>query len=305
MIKFNNQTFIERCKEIHGDAYDYSILEFKRLRDPVLIICKKHGEFTQRAQSHIMGSGCKICYNNSRNPTYEQFINKANLIHNSRYSYIEYNSMKKKATIACSTHGDFKQMAYKHLLGQGCPLCSRELSRLGINDFIERSSQQHENVYDYSKVNYINHSTKVSIICSKHGEFLQTPNNHLIHSKGCPKCSRNISKMETKWLDSMYNNRIIRQFKIVIDNKIYNVDGYDPDNMTIYEFYGDFWHGNLNIYNRDDFNVVSKIKFGDLYDSVSRREKTFIENGYIVISIWENDFKIKKSNENIRNRTSI
>ena len=54
--------------------------------------------------------------------------------------------------------------------------------------FISEAKKVHNNKYDYSKVNYINGRTKVTIICSKHGEFWQEPRHHL---KGCncPKCS--------------------------------------------------------------------------------------------------------------------
>lgn len=54
-------------------------------------------------------------------------------------------------------------------------------------DFVNRAKIAHNNKYDYSKVDYINNSTKVCIICPEHGEFWQTPNNHL-RGKGCPFC---------------------------------------------------------------------------------------------------------------------
>lgn len=54
--------------------------------------------------------------------------------------------------------------------------------------FITKAIQKHQNKYDYSKVVYINSKTKVCIICPEHGEFWQTPNNHLKGS-GCSKCS--------------------------------------------------------------------------------------------------------------------
>ena len=37
--------------------------------------------------------------------------------------------------------------------------------------FIRKAKAVHGNIYDYSKVNYVNSRTKVCIICSKHGEF--------------------------------------------------------------------------------------------------------------------------------------
>ena len=56
-------------------------------------------------------------------------------------------------------------------------------------EFIKEATEKHKGKYDYSKVEYVNTHTKVCIICpnSDHGEFWQTPNNHL-RGKGCPKC---------------------------------------------------------------------------------------------------------------------
>jgi len=45
--------------------------------------------------------------------------------------------------------------------------------------FIEKAIKIHENKYDYSKVNYINNTTPITIICNVHGEFNQTPATHL------------------------------------------------------------------------------------------------------------------------------
>jgi hypothetical protein len=62
------------------------------------------------------------------------------------------------------------------------------MKRLTKDEFIERARKVHGNRYDYSKVEYINNSTNVCIICPVHGEFWQKPHNH-INGKGCRKCS--------------------------------------------------------------------------------------------------------------------
>ena len=70
------------------------------------------------------------------------------------------------------------------------------MKRLTIESFLEKANIKHGNKYDYSKVEYTNSSTKVCIICPKHGEFWQTPNSHL-QGIGCPKCSgKNLSNTE-------------------------------------------------------------------------------------------------------------
>lgn len=53
--------FIARAKEVHGDKYDYSKVDYQDMHSKVLITCPRHGEFYQRAQSHLLGSGCPKC----------------------------------------------------------------------------------------------------------------------------------------------------------------------------------------------------------------------------------------------------
>lgn len=137
--------------------------------------------------------------------TKEEFIETANVIHSNKYDYskVVYNGNKNKVCIICPEHGEFWQRPDNHIHGNGCPKCSYEGGR-GVNktstDFIEAAKKVHGDRYDYSKVVYKNSKSKVCIICPEHGEFWQTPNNHL-NGQNCPNC--NLSKLEIeifKWL---------------------------------------------------------------------------------------------------------
>ena len=59
--RVNQDMFIARAREVHGDKYDYSKTVYQDMHTKVLIICPQHGEFYQRAQSHLLGSGCPMC----------------------------------------------------------------------------------------------------------------------------------------------------------------------------------------------------------------------------------------------------
>lgn len=65
-----------------------------------------------------------------------------------------------------------------------------------LDSVIEKFKEKHGGKYDYSKVEYVNNHTKVRIICPIHGEFWQTPLNH-IQSHGCPKCAKSGVKLTT------------------------------------------------------------------------------------------------------------
>lgn len=64
--KITQEEFIKRLREIHGDKYDYSKVEYVNLKTPVCIICPEHGEFWQKPTVHVhQKCGCPAC-NESR-----------------------------------------------------------------------------------------------------------------------------------------------------------------------------------------------------------------------------------------------
>lgn len=197
------EEFIEKAKKVHGDKYDYSKVEYKGNKTPVCIICPKHGEFWQKPNAHLNGEGCKKCYGNDA-LTREEFIKRAKEVHGDKYDYskVEYKGARKKITIICPEHGEFKQLPFDHLGGHGCQKCfdiyKRGKSRqLTTEEFIEKAKKVHGDKYDYSKVNYIKNIEKVCIICPEHGEFLQAPFKHLQH-QGCPTCSESHIESEVR-----------------------------------------------------------------------------------------------------------
>ena len=196
--KFTIDYFIEKSKSIHGDKYDYSLVEYKNIFTPIKIICPIHGEFIQIPNSHLNGHGCGGCGNllkgKRQTLSLNDFIQKANIKHENKYDYstTEYKNSKSKVKIKCLIHGEFYQTPGKHLSGQGCPKCGTEIlinsRRSDNNKFIVKAKLIHEDKYGYSLVRYINNSKKVKIICPIHGIWEQKPGGHL-NGKGCRKCS--------------------------------------------------------------------------------------------------------------------
>ena len=198
MKKQSTEQFIIEAKEKHGDKYDYSKVEYENNLKEVIIICKEHGEFLQLPKTHKRGNGCKDCGRektiNGKKSNKNDFIKKAKEIHGDKYDYskVEYIKANEKVVIICKEHGEFQQTPNSHLYGAGCKKCSTEINsdkqRKTLEEFIIEACEKHGDNYDYSKVDYINYNTIVLIICKEHGEFQQTPNNHL-SGKKCYKCS--------------------------------------------------------------------------------------------------------------------
>jgi rubrerythrin len=123
--------------------------------------------------------------------TKDDFIRSARKVHGDKYDYskVVYKNNKTDVCIICPIHGEFYQTPNSHLKGRGCPICGGT-KKSTKEDFIIKAKQVHGDKYDYSKVVYVNNQIKVCIICPIHGEFYQTPKNHL-SGQGCPKCSGN------------------------------------------------------------------------------------------------------------------
>ncbi|RME07993.1 MAG: hypothetical protein D6816_06025 [Bacteroidetes bacterium] len=196
---YTNETFIDKANTVHGDKYDYSRVHYRNSTTKVEIVCPEHGSFMQAPSSHLQGNGCPKCAyeylgENSRSSTIE-FIEKARSIHGDKYDYsrVAYRNATTKVEIVCPEHGSFMQSPSIHLSGGGCPDCAHRLVGKANSDtsetFIEKARSIHGDKYDYSRVNYRNSSTKVEIVCPKHGSFMQAPYNHL-QKQGCPECAK-------------------------------------------------------------------------------------------------------------------
>ena len=193
----NTTKFIEKALIIHGDKYDYSKVEYICNKQKVIIICKIHGEFLQKPNSHLQTGGCKHCgvvvRKLKRSSNTKQFIESAVQVHGDKYDYsnVEYMNSNTLVKIICEEHGEFTQVAVVHLTGHGCYQCGitarSKKHTMSNNEFIVQSIQLHGDKYDYSNVVYVKSIEKVKIICKEHGDFLQSPMGHL-QGQGCTVC---------------------------------------------------------------------------------------------------------------------
>lgn len=297
--------FKQLANEKFNNKFKYFENEYFNCTTVTKILCQTHGEFWQTPNTHLLNrkgnTGCKLCGVNERAKqrimSIEYFIKKANIIHNNTYSYdlIKDFSLKKPITVICKIHNEFKQAPADHLAGKGCYQCGlikRAKSKTYSNEkFIIKANSVHNNKYDYSKFNYISGREKSIIICQDHGEFFQTPEGHL-SGRGCSQCVGFVSKIETKWLDCLNIPVEYRTATIKLHNgKTTRVDAFVPETNTVYEFHGDYWHGNPEFYNPNDLNECAKKSFGELYSKTLEKEKIIKLSGYNLIVIWEHEFE--------------
>jgi very-short-patch-repair endonuclease len=205
---------LNKCKLIHNNKYDYSLVEYKNMKTKVKIICPIHGVFEQNLNNHIYKKyGCPDCGGTKKINT-EEFIKKSKKIHNNKYDYslVEYKNMKTKVKIICPIHGEFEQEPRHHLNNSGCQICNGGV-KYNNKIFIINAIKTHGNKYDYSLVDYKNNNTNIKIICPIHGVFEQNPNNHISKKYGCPICSESKGEKQIRLYLQENNVKYERQKK--------------------------------------------------------------------------------------------
>lgn len=80
------------------------------------------------------------------------------------------------------------------------------------------------------------------------------------------------------------------EFEIPMYKSKIKFDGYCKETNTVYEFHGDYWHGNPSLYNSSDINEHTKSTFGELYTKTNKREEYIKSQGYNLVTIWESDY---------------
>lgn len=142
----NIHFFIKKAKKVHGNKYDYSLIEYKGSHIKIKIICPEHGIFEQMPYSHLKSKGCYKCFAKNKCDSTDDFIKKAKKIHGNKYDYslIEYENVIKKMKIICKKHGIFKQSASYHLRGIGCPICNESKGEEKISKFLKNKKIKFE-----------------------------------------------------------------------------------------------------------------------------------------------------------------
>ena len=233
----DNIKFIKKAKEIHGDKYDYSKVEYKNSNTKVCIICPEHGEFWQLPYHHLHGCGCSKCRSKKMTLTTEEFIERAKEIHGDKYDYskTEYVDNKTKICIICPIHGEFWQIPLNHLQNKGCPYCGKT-KKYTTKEFIEKVQNIHGNKYDYSKIEYNGSNSIIEVICEKHGSFFINARSFL-RGYGCIMCANEKRTMRVQ--DFIKKAKEIHGNKYDYSKVVYK-NSYTPVCIICPE-HGEFW----------------------------------------------------------------
>jgi len=210
--RMTKDEFVKKAQQVHKDEsgnplYNYDKVNYTMGKVKVPITCPIHGDFLIAPNSHLANHGCPKCGWKRlalvKSDTKDNFVKKAEQIHkdengNPIYGYddVTYKNAMTKVDITCPIHGNFNMSPNAHLVGQKCPKCSlinrANLRRLTKDEFVKRAQQSNKDdngnpLYTYDNVDYHRNDEKVNITCPIHGDFLMSPQSHLL-GFGCPRC---------------------------------------------------------------------------------------------------------------------
>lgn len=198
------EEFIIRAIKKHGNKYDYSKSIYINSLSKIIITCKLHGDFEQKAANHLTGNGCPYCAGKLH--TTESTIKRLIAARGDRYDYskVIYTKSNEKVKIICKIHGEFEQNIWQHIHGANCQTCSivenAERQKHNFDDLVKEFNITHDFAYDYSKSIYVNIDEPIEIICKKHGSFRQAPYHHRKKGAGCPICTKATPYSRTKYI---------------------------------------------------------------------------------------------------------
>lgn len=257
-VHYTTESFIKKAKSIHPE-YDYGKSVFKTTKDKVIVTCKEHGDF-QITPNHLFnGQGCPKCRYiksaNSNRRSLDDVIKLAREVHGDKYDYskiMEYKNDRTKYPIVCPEHGVFYMTMNNHIQAkQGCPICGKikyHNSRvMPFEKYVKIANEIHNNKYQYVEGTYHGTNGNVTIICPKHGAFIQDASNHIHLVHECPKCA----VLESKGEDEIYaflvgllgEDNVIQHDRIILGPK--EIDIYIPSLKIGIEYDGLYWHSEI------------------------------------------------------------
>lgn len=289
--------FLKLALEVHGEHYDYSKLNYICFTKKVNILCREHGAFQQKPTHHVRrGQGCTKCgakrNSERRIKPFDMFVKDARMIHGDKYQYDEstYLNSGLKMKIICDIHGAFYQVPHTHLHNpSGCRRCGLDkitkMQTKTEKEVMELFKRAHGDTYDYSLTEYVKSTTKVKVICHKHGVWEVTPVSHYRLKSGCPGCmkSKGESAISLWLLENKHQFISQKTFAGCRDKNPLFFDFYLPDLNLCIEYDGKQHYFGW----KDDPASLADIKKKD-----SIKNKYCVENNIHLIRI---------SYENIKN----
>ena len=196
-VRKTTEQFIEKARQVHGDKYDYSKVEYVNSATKVCIICPEHGEFWQRPHNHLMGKGCCACAGNLHLTLEEVKIRINENIKGTDFEIIDihFNSHDDcHFTLKCKKCGQVRVFD-KHLVCKNrkavCKTCEKKKNDLKAKcKILKRLERSDYELVDYKFNSY--DDCHCTLKCKKCGVIKMNTYQSIMHYKQvCKICNYN------------------------------------------------------------------------------------------------------------------
>lgn len=274
--------------------------------------CSKNHEWKSQISSRNLGVNCpccankKVCKDNCLATINPELIKEWNYEKNGNLTpYDIIAGSHKKVWWICEKGHEWECSLINKTINS-CPYCSNH--RVCSDNCLAMINSELAKEWNYRKNGNLtpndilpNSSKKVWWICEKGHEWIADP-HHRNNGRGCPKCAKRISKGCKIWLDGLKIKS--REKHVKIGNINYYADGFVKSTNTIYEFLGDFYHGNPMIFSPNKINKITKTSYFELLCKTITKLNNYYSNEYNIIYKWEGldkeyEYKFINANSNL------
>ena len=330
--KKTQEQFIREASIKHNSKYDYSLVAYKNSHTKVEIICPIHGKFEQNPCNHLQGQECKRCGLEKKkqtsiakygveNPQQSQIVNKKTKQTNlERYGHENIAQGTKKEKIKQT---NLEKYGIEHYTNRN-KWKQTNLERYGVEYYTNREQAKQTNLerFGVSNPNHVknyhmldilpliqNYNWLINQYINQNKTAIQiaidlkisdvTLGRYLKYHEIEIKQNYWYSYKSISWLESIieteqiYIQHALNGGEFLIPGTRLKADGFCSETNTIYEFHGNYWHGNPELYEANVLNESTNCTMGELYRKTLNREKEIKELGYNLVVMWENDYDTK------------
>ena len=193
--------FLEKANKLHSN-YTFKKETFIIQQLPMTATCSLHGDF-EITPRNILRSTQTICKDCLKSERFEDFIEKANKVHNNKYNYssVNYINNRTKVRIICPEHGEFEQQVRGHLNGDGCPECGKQgrikalldVKKVPLEELLNRIPETHKHVEIDMSTYTTQDDRNLKIVCPEHGDQLVPFRGFLKNCHGCAECTEDLN----------------------------------------------------------------------------------------------------------------
>lgn len=264
---------------------------YKGIGVKMRFVCSLHGDRWQTPSNYLNSLyECERCAVDATKTKLridkEEWWKRVKRKHGDKFEYPNWEVMKIESQfdtveVVCPEHGSSVQQIATHIRGNGCPGCGKGVTSSKqtktFSYYLKKFRKKHlSDLYTYDTKTYVNSSTKMRIICTRHGEFWQTPFEHTKY--GCYLCGRTVSFKENdlfEFVKRMHPDAKQRNRSLI---KPKELDIIIPSKRIAIEYNGLYWHTTRKL--SPDYHKTKS----DLCK----------EKGIRLIHIWEDDWKEKQ-----------